>query len=265
LNQNITDLELNKSNILKLRITKLDLSETLKFMADAIHKDQQLRICVTPVNCLLWAQHDSALRNLYNTADICTADGVPLIWASKILGNPISGRVTGLDLLPEFAKVAAEKGFTFFFLGAGDGVAERLKQKLEKQNPDLNVVGTYSPPYAKKFSDEENQKMVDMINEVKPNVLWVSLTAPKQDYWIYEHFDKLDVNIAIGVGAAFDVVVGDIQRSPEWMQNYGLEWFYRLMKEPKRLYRRYLIEAPQFIPLVFAQAFRERILGKKTN
>jgi N-acetylglucosaminyldiphosphoundecaprenol N-acetyl-beta-D-mannosaminyltransferase len=107
--------------------------------------------------------------------------------------------------------------------------------------------------------------MINLINEVKPNVLWVSLTAPKQDYWIYEHFDKLDVNIAIGVGAAFDVVVGDINRSPEWMQKYGLEWFYRLIKEPKRLYKRYLIEAPKFIPLVLIQAFKERVLGQKQN
>lgn len=257
--------EFTETTILSVKISKLDLSETMARLTDAIQKGLRLRICVTPVNCVLWAEDNNKLREIYATADICTADGVPLVWASKIIGSPIRGRVTGLDLLPEFSKVAAKNNFTFFFLGAGHGVAERLKVKLETENPGLNVIGTYSPPYAKTFSEEENQKMINMINKVKPNVLWVSLTAPKQDYWIHEHFDELDVNIAIGVGAAFDVVVGDIQRSPEWMQKCGLEWFYRLLKEPKRLYQRYLIEAPQFIPLVIKQAFRERVLGKKTK
>ena len=247
-------------NILGVHIWKSSLHHTLNHLSNSVTFNRKLRVCVTPVNCVLWAHSSFKLKKLYNSADICTADGVPLLWASKLLGDPIRGRVTGLDLLPEFSKVAAEKGFTFFFLGAAEGVADRLKEKLETEYPGLNVVGTYSPPYAKTFSEEENQKMINMVNKVQPNVLWVSLTAPKQDYWIHEHFDKLDVNIAIGVGAAFDVVVGDIERSPGWMQRYGLEWFYRLIKEPRRLYRRYLIEAPRFIPLVLIQAFKERVL-----
>ncbi len=254
-----------KVNIVGTYISRYDLFETIELLKQTIHLDNKKRISVVPVNCTLWARKSKSLNKLYNTSDVVTADGVPLIWASKLLGNPIRGRVTGLDLLPEFSKVAADNGYTFFFLGAAEGVAERLKEKLESENPGLNVVGTYSPPYAKSFSDKENQKMIDMINEVNPNVLWVSLTAPKQDYWIYEHFDKLDVNIAIGVGAAFDVVVGDIQRSPEWMQKYGLEWFYRLIKEPRRLFKRYLIEAPKFIPLVLIQVLKERVLGQKQN
>jgi len=253
----------NSVQILKTKISKSNLSETLELFSSSIKNDNKLRVSVTPVNCLLWSYSNEDLNNVYNSADICTADGVPLIWASKFLGNPIRGRVTGLDLLPEFSKVAAKENFTFFFLGAGQGVAERLKEKLESDNRGLNVVGTYSPPYVSKFSEVENLKIINMINNVRPNVLWVSLTAPKQDYWIFEHFDKLNVNIAIGVGAAFDVVVGDIDRAPEWMQRNGLEWLFRFIKEPKRLFRRYLIEAPRFIPLVFIQVFKERVLKRK--
>jgi N-acetylglucosaminyldiphosphoundecaprenol N-acetyl-beta-D-mannosaminyltransferase len=198
------------------------------------------------------------LRDIYNTADITTADGVPLVWASKALGEPIQGRVTGLDLLPEFAKVAAEKGYTFYFLGAAEGVAEKLKAKLQEKFQGLEVVGTYSPPYKDQFSSEDNEEMIRRINKAKPDILWVSLSAPKQDYWIYENFDKLDVNIAIGVGAAFDVVAGNIPRAPLWMQKAGLEWFYRLIKEPRRLFKRYLIEAPKFIPLVFLQVLKKK-------
>ena len=119
--------------------------------------------------------------------------------------------------------------------------------------PELKIAGYYSPPFADKFSVEENEKIISMINSVKPNVLWVSLTAPKQDIWIYEHFDKLDVNIAIGVGGAFEVTAGIINRAPLWMQKYGLEWFFRFLQEPKRLFGRYFLEAPQFFPLVLLQ------------
>lgn len=185
------------------------------------------------------------------------ADGVPVVWASKLLGCPIAGRVTGLDLLPEFAKTAEEKGFTFFFLGAKDDVGAKLAEKLKEKHANLKIAGIYSPPFAEKFSEAEDSKIIEIINEAKPNVLWVSLTAPKQDYWIFRNFDRLDVNIAIGVGGAFEVTAGLIKRAPIWMQKYGLEWFYRFLQEPKRLFRRYFIEAPIFLPLVLLQRLNQ--------
>lgn len=246
--------DMDKVNILDTKVSRYNLQETINLFSDAIENGKRLRVSVTPSNCLLWARKDVKLQKIYNTADIVTADGVPVVWASKLLKEPIRGRVTGLDLLPEFAKIASEKKFKMFFLGAADGVAEQLAKKLEIENPGLQVAGTYSPPYAKAFSDEENQKMIDLVNSSGADILWVSLTAPKQDYWIADHFDQLNVSVAIGVGAAFDVIAGNIKRSPEWMQHAGLEWFYRLLKEPKRLSRRYLLEAPLFIPLILRQA-----------
>ena len=243
----------DKVKILDVEVSRYDLKETMDLFSDTIEKDDKLRVAVTPVNCILWAYKDKKLREIYNNADIVTADGVPLIWASKLLGSPIRGRVTGLDLLPEFSKISAKKGFRFFFMGAAEGVAMKLADHLIKRNPGLNVVGTYSPPFVDQFSDDENDKLIEMINLSKADILWVSLTAPKQDYWIAENFDRLNVSIAIGVGAAFDVVVGDIKRSPKWMQKAGLEWFYRLLHEPKRLSKRYLVEAPLFIPLIIKQ------------
>ena len=248
------------AQILGTCVSKLNLDETVHFLKSTITDNKKIRVCVTPVNCLLWAHKSAPLQKVYNSADLCTADGVPLIWASRLLGNPIRGRVTGLDLLPRFAKVAAEENFTFFFLGAKDGVGKQLSEILKKKIPGLRIIGIYSPPFAEQFTDAENNKMIRLINEAKPNVLWVSLTAPKQDYWIYEHFDKLDVNIAIGVGAAFDVVAGNIPRSPEWMQKMGLEWFYRLIREPGRLYRRYLVEAPLSIPMIIKQIISEQLI-----
>lgn len=211
--------QLNENvSILSVDVSKLNLDQTIEKFIDWIDNHQKKRICVTPVNCILWARKDQHLRKVYNTSDMNLPDGVPLIWASKLLNDPIFGRVTGLDLLPEFSRIANQKKYTFFFLGGKEGVAESLAGILKKRYPQLMISGTYSPPFADKFSDEENTKMVEMINAVKPNVLWVSLTPPKQDYWIYENFDKLNVNIAIGVGGAFEVTAGLIKRAPLWMQ-----------------------------------------------
>ncbi|MEK7263313.1 MAG: WecB/TagA/CpsF family glycosyltransferase [Bacteroidota bacterium] len=244
------------TTILGTHISCLNLEETLALMSSTIVNSEKKRFCVTPVNCLLWARKNTYLQQIYNSSDGNFADGVPVVWASQILGEPIRGRVTGLDVLPRFAKRAEEKGFSFFFLGAKEGVAEKLSDILQKQFPALKIVGTYSPPFAEKFSDEENSKMIALVNSAKPDVLWVSLTAPKQDYWIYEHFAKLNVKIAIGVGGAFEVTAGLIPRAPQWMQRNGLEWFFRLMREPRRMFYRYVIEAPRFIPLVLLQKMK---------
>jgi len=241
--------------IITVNISKDNLIDTINKFIDFIKKNQKRRICVIPVNNIIATRRDKNLYKIYNTSDMNLPDGIPLIWASKFLGNPISGRVTGLDLLPQFSKVAAEKGFTFFLLGAKEGVAKKLSEELISKYPALKVLGYYSPPYSDKFSYEENQKIIHMINSLKPNVLWVSLTAPKQDIWIYENFDKLQINIAIGVGGAFEVTAGLIKRAPIWMQKNGLEWFYRFLQEPRRLFKRYFIEAPKFIPLVILQKF----------
>lgn len=242
-----------KVKILQTQVSRFDLPETMEKMQSAIEDGRKLRIAVTPVNCLLWARKNKELNSIYNSADIVTADGVPLIWASRLLAEPIRGRVTGLDLLPAFSEVSARQKFSFFLLGAGQGVAEQLAVKLQQSYPGLDVAGTYTPPFKEQFTGEENREMVERINQSGADVLWVSLTAPKQDFWIARHFDLLDVSVAIGVGAAFDVVAGNIQRAPKWMQKIGLEWFYRLIKEPGRLSKRYLVEAPAFIPLLVNQ------------
>jgi len=243
----------NKVSILSVDISTLNLSETIAVFKNWINEGVKKRVCVTPVNCVLWAYKNEKLKGLYNSSAMNLADGVPLVWASKLLGNPIHGRVTGLDLLPEFAKIGNDEGYRFFFLGAKEGVAQELANQFAKKYHNLKIVGVYSPPFAETFSDDENNKMISMVSDAQPHVLWVSLTAPKQDYWINEHFDKLNVNIAIGVGGAFEVTAGLIKRAPPWMQKNGLEWLFRFLQEPKRLFKRYIIEAPVFIPLLFLQ------------
>jgi N-acetylglucosaminyldiphosphoundecaprenol N-acetyl-beta-D-mannosaminyltransferase len=249
----------NKVNILSVNVSTLNLNSTVSLFESWISNGEKRRICVTPVNCVLWAHKNKQLKNLYNSADMCLPDGVPLIWASKLLGAPIDGRVTGLDLLPKFSSIAANKAYRFFFLGAKDGVAEKLSSHLLSIYPNLIIAGYYSPPFAERFSDEENNKMITMINVAKPHIVWVSLTAPKQDFWIFDHFQKIDANIMIGVGGAFEVTAGLIPRAPLWMQRNGLEWLFRFFQEPRRLFKRYIIQAPLFIPLIFLQKLRSLI------
>ena len=133
-----------------------------------------------------------------------------------------------------------------------------LKEVMEEKYPGVKIVGTFVPPFREVFSKEENQQMIDAINAVKPDMLLVSLTAPKQDIWIAENLEKLETHLAIGIGGAFEVAAGMIQRAPLWMQKSGLEWLYRFLQEPKRMFRRYFVEAPVFIPLIIKQRFSTR-------
>ncbi len=246
-----------KINIAGTGISNVSLSETMDLFDQWIAGGLKKRVCVTPVNCVVWAHKDPSLKAIYNEADLTLCDGVPLIWASNFLGKGLlKGRVTGLDLLPQYLERSNQKGHRQYFLGAKEGVGELLQKVSESNYPGIKISGVYSPPFAEEFEDAENEKMIALINEAAPDILWVSLTAPKQDRWIAKHIDQLNVHIAIGIGGAFEVAAGTIDRAPIWMQQNGLEWLYRFYKEPKRLFRRYLIEAPQFIPILLMQKFR---------
>ncbi|NCI48054.1 WecB/TagA/CpsF family glycosyltransferase [Sediminibacterium soli] len=243
-----------KVNIAGTGISNVTLEETLGLFDEWIRNGSKKRVCVTPVNCVVWADANRELQHIYNTADLTLCDGVPLIWASKWLGQTsLRGRVTGLDLLPAFVDHCYQKGYSMFFLGSAPETNTLLKKKLDTAYPGIRVAGMYSPPFAKTFSDAENEKILALINQAKPDIVWVSLTAPKQDYWIYGMFEHMNTHIAVGIGGALDVLAGNIARAPRWMQKNGLEWLFRFCKEPKRLFRRYFVEAPRIIPLILRQ------------
>lgn len=245
----------SKVDIAGTGISNVTLEETVALFAAWIRTGQKKRVCVTPVNCVVWASEDAALRDIYNTADLTLCDGVPLIWASKWVGRrKLRGRVTGLDLLPLFTRHCYQQSFSMFFMGSSPETLGKLCEQLRSQYPGIRIAGAYSPPYAKKFSDAENEKIISLINTVRPDIVWVSLTAPKQDVWIHECFDRLHTHIAIGIGGALDVMAGKVSRAPGWMQRSGLEWLHRFLKEPKRLFRRYFIEAPKIVPLLWRQS-----------
>ena len=207
--------------------------------------------CTNP-HSLVVVQSDSDFRRALTKADILLPDGVGIVLAAKILGLDLTERVAGSEFFKELTRKAeANGGLRYFFLGSTDEVLQKIVTRLNKEFPQMKVCGILSPPFKAEFTEEDNQKMVEQINNAKPDVLWVGMTAPKQEKWIYQNKDKLDVSLMGAIGAVFDFYAGTVQRSPEWMCKMGLEWLPRLLREPRRLFRRNFISSPLFLFMVF--------------
>ncbi|MBQ8997534.1 MAG: WecB/TagA/CpsF family glycosyltransferase [Clostridium sp.] len=227
-------------------------------MSEAVQKIEQLILnkkpsyVVTPnVDHIVKLEKDKEFQDVYKEADLILTDGMPLIWISKMKKTPIKEKVSGSDLFPEVCKLAAEKGYKLFLLGAAEGVAAKAAVNLKDKYTGLNVVGTYSPSYGFEKNQNEINEIIKMINEVKPDILAVGLGAPKQEKFLYNFRNQLNVPVALAIGASIDFEAGNIERAPEWMQRIGLEWSYRLIKEPKRMFKRYLVDDMKIFKLVF--------------
>lgn len=199
------------------------------------------QIVTVNLDFLSIAERDPHFRGVINGADLAVADGMPLVWVSRWKGQPLPRRITGVELADECCRLAAELGRGVFLLGAAPGVAAAAARRLDVRHPGLRIAGVYSPPFGP-LSAQEDAHIVRLIQQASPGVLLVALGAPHQDVWIHAHRDQLNVPVAIGVGCVFDLLAGVVERAPVWMQQTGLEWAYRLLQEPGRLWRRYLID-----------------------
>lgn len=208
-------------------------------------------VCVSNVHTTMMGVDDLSFQEITNSASAVVMDGKPLAWVAKLKGAKTAERITGADII-HAACLSSEKKYRHFFLGGAEGIPETIKRKLQMQNPELQVVGTLSPPF-RSLNAEEKEKIVKTINEAKPDILWVGLGAPKQEKWISEHRDKVDAPIMIGVGAAFDFYAGNIPRAPHWLQGMGMEWFFRLLMDPRHLWKRYLVYNSKFLARVIPE------------
>ncbi len=242
----------NRVNVLGIGITVLNLRTALDAIADAVRERRKGYICITGVHGVMEAQDEPAFKNILNGAFLCTPDGMPMVWAGKLAGHREMSRVYGPDLMLDVCAWSETSGCRHFFYGGADGVAELLAQKLNLKFPKLKVAGTFTPPFRKLTTDEENG-LSEQIRAAQPDILWVGLSTPKQEKFMAEFLPKLDVTLMIGVGAAFDFHSGRVRQAPPWMQRSGLEWFYRLCCEPRRLAKRYLRNNPLFILNFFLQ------------
>jgi N-acetylglucosaminyldiphosphoundecaprenol N-acetyl-beta-D-mannosaminyltransferase len=202
-------------------------------------------------------ESDTKLRTVYEHADIVVADGMPLVWASRLLGSPLKERVTGADLMPALCEQAAKRGLRVFLLGAQDGVAKKAQERLEQSYPGLKVVGVYSPPFGFEKDAESNLQIVSLIREAAPDMIFVGLGAPKQEIWIFENYQSFSHGVFLGIGASIDFIAGQVKRAPLWVQNLGCEWLYRLFQEPKRLARRYAGDT-YILWIVLREFFRKK-------
>lgn len=217
---------------------------------------------VTPnADHLVQLETDQKLRNIYQAADLVVADGMPLIWFSRILKPALPERVTGSDLMPELCRRAEEAGLSIFFFGAQEGVAAQAAVNTQRQFPRLKIAGAYSPPFGFEKDRAQTLAAIDVINAAAPHILFVGLGAPKQEYWMYDYRKLIRTDVMLGIGAGIDFMAGNVARAPLWMQRAGLEWVYRLSREPKRLYRRYARDFGIF--LIFFRELIQRFANRK--
>lgn len=207
------------------------------------------------------ARQDAGFRDVLNRADLAVADGMPLVWLSRLVGAPLPTRVAGIDLIEECCGAAAREGVGVFLLGAAPGVAEAAGRVLAAHHAGLRIVGTYSPPFGS-HSAEEDRRMVAAIRAAGRCILLVAFGAPRQDQFIARHLIDIDIAVGMGVGCAFDILSGGVRRAPRWMQRCGLEWAWRLAQEPRRLWRRYLIEDMPLLGTLVLDAVRA---GRRTD
>lgn len=250
--------------ILGVGISAINMRMALEIVDEWIARRELHYICVTPVHTIMECQRNGNLRRICNRSGLTTPDGMPLVWLSWLKGHRYVDRVYGPDLMLALSEHSISKGYRHFFYGGAEGVPERLANVLQKRFPGLQVAGTYSPPF-RPLTREEDEQIVQMINTADPDIVWVGLGSPKQEYWMAEHRPRLRAPVLIGVGAAFDFLSGRKPQAPRWMQRAGLEWLFRLLTEPRRLWRRYLINNPLFVALVLLEAVGMRRNGQNSR
>lgn len=244
---------IKRSNILGVGISAINTEMALATLDEWIENGERHYVCVTGVHGVMESQRYPDVKRIHNQAGLVTPDGMPLVWINRLNGFSHVERVYGPDFMLAFCGHSLAKGYKHFLYGGGNGVAEKLQLALEKRIPGIRIVGTHTPPF-RNLTTEEDAEEVEIINHSQPDVVWVGLSTPKQERWMAKHREKLIAPVLIGVGAAFDFNAGLKRQSPRWIQRIGLEWLFRLMTEPQRLWKRYLINNPLFILLLITQA-----------
>ncbi len=236
--------------MLGVRIACVDMAQALTRIERFIEEGGSHRVVSVNLDTLRHSQRDQRFQEALNSADLAVADGAPLVWVSRLFGQPLPERVAGVDMADRCAELAAAKGYGLFLLGAAPGVAQATARALAEKYPGLRIVGTYTPPFGE-WSAEEEGYIGERIRRARPDILLVALSTPRLELWNHRHAGEWGVPVTFGVGAAFDMLSSGVRRAPVWMQRSGLEWLFRLWQEPARLWRRYLLhDVPVLVQLI---------------
>jgi N-acetylglucosaminyldiphosphoundecaprenol N-acetyl-beta-D-mannosaminyltransferase len=256
--------------VLGIGVSAVTLSSAAATIEGWIATGHRNYVCVTGAHGVIESRRNRRLHDIHNRAGLVVPDGMPLVFMARKLGFPFVSRVYGPDLMRRLTEISAAKGYRQFYYGGGPNLAQKLARTLRQLHPDLIVVGTLTPSF-QPLTEEEDETETALINAAKPDIVWVGLSTPKQEYWMASHRDRVEAPVMVGVGAAFDFLAGMKRQAPAWMQQSGLEWLFRLASEPRRLWRRYGRIVPLFLALGLVQllAARVRTVGsaaaEKTN
>jgi N-acetylglucosaminyldiphosphoundecaprenol N-acetyl-beta-D-mannosaminyltransferase len=243
-----------KKEILGIGISAVNMETATLQIMDWIRYQAREMVSVAAVHSIVDAQREAQSKLAMQNSGICVPDGMPLVWMLKLSGIKNVSRVFGPDLMLSVCDRMSAKNMSAYYYGGAQGVAEELALKMEETYSGIRTAGTYSPPYRELTELEENQ-IVEKINSTGADIIWVGLGSPKQEKWMYKFRNQLTAPVLIGVGAAFDYNTGRIQRAPSWIQNSGLEWLFRLLQEPGRLWKRYMRNNPLFLFYIFCEKF----------
>jgi N-acetylglucosaminyldiphosphoundecaprenol N-acetyl-beta-D-mannosaminyltransferase len=247
-----TDLKPNRAfvheyaDVLGVRISAINMAQAVDLTAEWIEAGRPGYVCVAGVHGVMEAYRDPELLRIFNRAAICTPDGMPMTWVGRLQGFGHMGRVFGPDFMMEICRLSVSRDYRHFLYGGKPGVANALRESMQENFPGLQVVGTYTPPFRSLTPDEED-KLLDQVRQSKPHIIWVGLSTPKQERFMARYVDRLQVPLLVGVGAAFDFHTGIIRDCSAWIKRAGLQWLHRLIQEPRRLWKRYLVNNPAFL------------------
>lgn len=240
----------NQLTILGINIDKVDQTQALDKIQQFIDSQQPHYIVTANAEIIYQASKDDQMRHLINGADLITADGSGVLWASKHIGQPLTQRVTGIDLVHAICQRSQTKGWRIYIIGAAPGIAQQAADKLRQQYPQCQIIGTQHGYY----QPQEEETILQQIRQSAPDIILVAMGAPRQEKWITQHQQQLQIPVAMGIGGSLDVISGNLKRAPQWMQKLSLEWLYRVIKQPTRIKR--ITALPKFVLAVRKEAKR---------
>ena len=245
---------MSRIHLLCCPIDSLNMDQTLARIEEFVKENNPRQHVVVNVAKIVEMQKDPELRGIVSNCDLINADGMPVVWASRLLGNPLPCRVAGVDLFQNLVKLCADKGYRPFFFGAREWVVKKVVDKFKERYPQLEVAG-YRNGY---YREVEESEIAEMIRDSKADMLFVGFSSPMKEKFLNRWMDTMKVPFCMGVGGSFDIVAGRTKRAPFWMQKCGMEWFYRILQEPRRMWKRYAKTNPVFVWMIFKEWVKQR-------
>lgn len=241
-------------NIFECNVAALTMQETIENIEKYIKQRKPIQHVVINAGKVVLMEKDKELKRVIQKCPLINADGQSIVWASKFLNKPLPERVAGIDLMENMVRISNEKGYRIYFFGAKEDVVKKVIAIYKEKYPNLQVAG-YRNGY---FKEEDNDDIVEDMKKSKADILFVAFSSPKKEFWLAKNMNKISIPFCMGVGGSFDVVAGVTKRAPVWMQKSGLEWFYRFIQEPKRMWKRYLVGNSKFIKIVIKEKFNKK-------